>query len=81
MLLHLRPLNAFLDVLVRVLLGQPQHFLINVGLSLGVVGTGDYIHLNSINLLLDGLQLEYGLMIDLNVWQLPPVEDSLDSSR
>jgi hypothetical protein len=81
MLLHLRPLNAFLDVLVRVLLCQPQHFLINVGLSLGVVGTRDYIHLNSINLLLDGLQLEYGLMIDLNVWQLPPVEDSLYGSR
>lgn len=81
MLLHLCPLNALLDVLVRVLLGQPKHFLINVCLSLGVVGTGDYVHLNSIHLLFDGLQLEYGLMIDLNMWQLSPVEDSLYGSR
>lgn len=52
-LLNLRAHNALLDVLVRVQLGQPQHLLINVNLSLSDVGAVDYIHLNSIDLLLD----------------------------
>ena len=83
-LLNLRAHNALLDVLVRVQLGQPQHLLINVNLSLSDVGAVDYIHLNSIDLLLDWIQLENWLMTDwLKQWQqqLPPVEDSLDDSR
>ncbi len=80
LLLHFRTLNTLLDVLVRCELGQPQHFIINVALSLSAVGIRYKVHLYSIDLLLDGIQLEYGLMIDLHLWQLPRVDDSHDDN-
>jgi hypothetical protein len=76
-LLDLRALNALLYVLVGVELSQPQHLLFNVCLPLSVVGTGYYVHLDAIDLLLDGLELEYGFVIDLHLWELPPVDHSL----
>jgi hypothetical protein len=80
-LLHLRALYALLDVLVGVQLSQPQHLLFNVCLPLSVVGTGNYVHLDAVDLLLDGLELEYGFVIDLHLWQLPPVDHTLYHDR
>jgi len=77
----MRALYALLYVLVGVELSQPQHLLFNVCLPLSVVGTGNYVHLHAVDLLLDGLELEYGFMIDLNLWQLPPVDDSFYHGR
>lgn len=80
-LLNLRALNALLDVLVGAELSQPQHLLFNVCLPLSVVGTGNYVHLHAVDLLFDGFELEYGFVIGLHLWQLPPVDHSFYHGR